>query len=289
MRNALLSAGLLTMVPAFGQNNGPDAPEVTFTYEAPTGFHVALSNSPGSNNAGNAYVEAILPAEATEDPYWRMQGYILYQFNSNELPEDLVAAIHDPTMARPVLGLDLDDDIEFAVDTYDPTGASTCGTWSWYLANTGLDMEFYAVMDPFTSASFVQGEEYCFLVLAFAYNPYHTDAECDTEDQMLLSSRRAIGALELHCVVADPFAGLAENEAGSVFQVYPNPATSELRLRFPDAGQRYLRILDARGAVCATRAVRSEEPVAVDGLAAGVYALEVTGTNGRAVQRITIE
>src|SRR5436190_4829274 len=112
MRRSLSFAALVLPIALSAQApNGPDAPDMVLLYD-PVGmeFTFVLSNSAGSNNYGESYNE--WTPDGTPDPYWRFQGYAIYQFRSPADADDsLHLVILDPLRARPVIMVDNADTI----------------------------------------------------------------------------------------------------------------------------------------------------------------------------------
>ena len=81
-------------------------------------------------------------------------------------------------------------------------------------------------------------------------------------------------------------AGRAAETLG--FEVYPNPATSELRLRFPPgAAPTCLRLCDAQGRL--VRAFADARSLPLPGLPAGLYVLRATLAGREVSRRVAVE
>ncbi|MBK7101874.1 MAG: S8 family peptidase [Flavobacteriales bacterium] len=80
---------------------------------------------------------------------------------------------------------------------------------------------------------------------------------------------------------------VAEAESNS-FALYPNPATTELRIAFNGIAARRLEVVDITGRIVKTEAIAVGTPnieISIAHLAQGTYSLRVTGTNGGHTQR----
>lgn len=292
-RTLPLLAVLLAAHPLSAQNVGPDAPDFSVSYDAGfQDFFFLVSDPATSNNYQQGYVEEILPAEASPDPYWRFQGYLLFQFVNSEAAEgDLLHNIHDPALARPVLGLDRNDGITDLMESFHFSDAQPCMHREWVFADSGLNNGFAAVMDPFTNAPYVEGNTYCFLVVAVGANIYHEDDACGQEDQIIFSSRSATGGpLMPQCVLAGTV-GVAEVPGtADGFTAFPNPAHGVVQVRFSGDAARSLQVIDAQGRLCRTQAVRSGDAVDTAQLSPGVYRMVLTdGVGRRSARTIAVE
>src|SRR5688572_12357642 len=125
MRRTLTLIPLVVPFALSAQVVGPDAPDMSITYDAEVGeFTFALSNSPGSNNYGEGYSE--WTDDQTPDPYWRFQGYVIYQFRSPaEADDSLHLVILDTARVKPVLIVDKADTIFIMLHNLYTTGPDT--------------------------------------------------------------------------------------------------------------------------------------------------------------------
>ncbi len=164
-----------------GEYTGPDAPDmVGIPLDQKIVFH--LSNDPDfSNNADLDFVEEVqnLPDE-TEDSLYRFEGYLVYQLDNPDVPLDF-KNLTDPNLARVVFQADLRNDVREAYNWYteiDPFSGDTI-----YFpvqitegANEGLRHSFVVEEDAFAlpgdDPALVNGDNYYFTVIAYAYNNF---------------------------------------------------------------------------------------------------------------------
>lgn len=263
---------------------GPDAPDLSMGFIWDSGFTFALSNTPASNNYNEMYVEQIIPAESSPDPYWRFQGYAVMQFASPADADDSLAwVVQDVVRARPVRITDLSDGVSEMDMVVDPSGPADCIPVTWVLLNSGIDFTLEAALDVFTGQPYDPYTEYCFTALALGYNPYHIDTDCNEPQQVIMSSRSASGALVAHCVTG---AAVGVNELSAVaLQIGPLPADESLRLSgIAEAGSR-IRVMDAAGAIVHEGSVRDGDALSVADWTEGFYVLQLTTADVGQVSR----
>ena len=80
----------------------------------------------------------------------------------------------------------------------------------------------------------------------------------------------------------DPFAGIAEPVTTGM-EIFPNPATDEVRMRFTGAMPQTIQLLDATGRQVSAERYRMEGTIPVHGLADGLYVLRALDIHGRAL------
>lgn len=283
MRNIAAFVALVAAFPLAAQfvPNGPDAPDVVVAFDTELmQFSFTLSNTPASNNYVEGYVE--WTDDATPDPYWRFQGYAVYQLRSPlDADDSLALVIHDPARALPVILVDKADTISSMLDNVYTAALDSCTPVTFVLDNAGLSGDYSNSFDPFTFLGYDPGGIYCFVAVAFAYNPYHE--RCDTLQQVLHSKRSPSGALQSYCIDLARV-GMAEQEVASVV-IAPVPASSSFTLRGP-AGARYgLRCMSALGTVVMEGTVVSGEAIDVSDKAPGLYHIMLTDQRGHTICR----
>lgn len=276
--SALLVLAIPLLAPAQG-NQGPDAPLVTITYAAGTGFTFSLSNPITSTNYMEMYAETISPPEATPDPVWRFQGYVITQFASEADMDDSVhLVVLDPDRARPAMIVDLSDTVTQV--TYNTiNGSDSCASMTWVLANAGTSSALSVSIDPFTLAPYHEDSTYCFLVQAFATNPYHLHPTCGTPEQIIVGWQSPIGVPWYGCV-SSATVGVQEPSA-PVVVIGPQPTADRLSISFPQGGTIQLRCFDSRGRIVHDRGFAGSTELDVRRWAAGTYALLLTGQDGK--------
>lgn len=290
MRNTtlLLTAMLLLSVQA-QTSNGPDAPDLTVTWNG-TGFDMVLTNPPGSNNVNESYIEQVLPAPAgSPDPFWRFQGYMVFQLASPALQDSLAYRFAQPANAKAVVVTDLQDGISSLQYDLDLGGADSCFLVTWTLPNAGLQTSFTVIEDPFTQQPYLPDSTYCFLATAFASTPVHFDTECSHVRTLLFSRNSAQGSLQATCL--SPITQAITSPGTSGFTVWPVPASDVVHVSGVEAGAEWV-LTDGLG-----RFVRSGPgtggrevfTLGLHGLASGTYHLTIDVPQGRRVFRLMVE
>lgn len=286
MRNIAAFAALVVAFPLAAQfvPNGPDAPDMTIAFDPEQmQFSFTLSNTPASNNYVEGYVE--WTDDATPDPYWRFQGYAVYQFRSPQDADDsLSLVIHDPARALPVILVDKADTISSMLDNVYTATLDSCTPVTFVLDNAGLTGDYTNSFDPFSFLGYDPGGIYCFVAVAFAYNHYHE--RCDTLQQVLHSKRSPFGALQSYCIDLARV-GIAEHALADV-TLSPVSAVDHFTVNGP-AGARYaMRFLSALGNVVMERTIMTGEAIDVSDKAPGLYHIMLTDQRGRAIGRTLV-
>lgn len=234
MRNALLTASIAIGPLASAQfvPNGPDAPEVSLMWN--DGWSFTLENPLSSNNYAGGYMELIPELESTDDPFWRFQGYLIFQVvdTFNTYTDDAF----DPALARLVGSSDLDDGITELtgvrhmqlLDEDGNTVFETCYYEHVIGADAGISFTYAVQEDAFTGAPLTETSNACYVAYAYASNPYMTSAACGGADELLLSKRASLGAMGLECV-GEAYMGFAD-PGGTHISIGPNPCLGEFRL-----------------------------------------------------------
>lgn len=290
MRTITLLFGLLPAVLQAQPTTslGPDAPDLSLGFVWDSGFTFTLSNPATSNNFNEQYVEAIVPAESSPDPYWRFQGYAVMQFATPADADDSIAwVVRDVSRARPVRITDLADGVAEMDMVIDPSGPVDCIPLTWVLLNNGIDFTLDAALDVFTGQPYDPFTEYCFTALAFGYNPYHIDVDCSEPHQVIMSSRAPSGSLVARCVTGASV-GVNEHMAMAV-QIGPVPADESLRLRGIPSGASRMHVVDASGALVHEGSIRDGDALDVANWTEGFYVLQlITADGGQASRRFVV-
>lgn len=285
MRYTLTLLSLAVAFPLIAQptNQGPDAPDVSITYDTGTGFTFTLSNPIASNNASEQYAEMIIPPQMSPDSFWRFQGYAIFQFESAaEADDSLHLVIRDAYRVRPLFVVDVADGVS-QVSFRGIQGADSCAPMMWFLDNTGTQPVVSAFLDAYTQAPFLEDSTYCFLAVAFATNPYHNHPDCGSSDQVLFSKRTPFGALQSQCVVATPV-GIAELEQVQV-TLTPQPASHTMTIATEKAWPFRVRCINAKGALVHETTVTGRADIDVSGWADGYYGMLLTEEHGHTARR----
>lgn len=248
MRHLVIVSLLLPITTLAQMPDGPDAPDMSISYADGEGFSFALSNTIASNNHQEMYVEQIIPGTGLDDPYWRFQGYVIYQFATpGDADDSLVFVLRDPLRARPMMIVDVADGVQLANLLVNPNGTNPCTQAMWYLLDQGIPPELIVPMDPWTLEPHSPNTEYCFAALAFAYNAQYIEPDCGLESELYFSKKSAGGPLHVQCVIGAEV-GLSEAWLNPLTWG-PVPAGDELRLNGLPNGITHVRCVNALGAV----------------------------------------
>jgi len=89
----------------------------------------------------------------------------------------------------------------------------------------------------------------------------------------------------------DPFASVPETTSANTMELFPNPATDEVRMRFTGVAPRTVQLLDATGRTVYDERFRADGAIFVGDLAEGLYVVRALDTYGRALaqQRLIVQ
>ena len=155
--------------------NGPDAPDVE-VIELDRELVLNLSNGSTSNNFLEGYVEfdplIISPPGESWDPFYRFQGYKLYQLAS---PSVSVTDLENPDLARLVHQSDVLDEVESLVNyDFDAAIGANVPTLEVSASNEGISHSVSITEDKFAigDKKLVNNKTYYFMAVAYGYNQY---------------------------------------------------------------------------------------------------------------------
>ena len=155
--------------------NGPDAPDVE-VIELDKELVLNLSNGSTSNNFLEAYVEfdplIISPPGESWDPFYRFQGYQLYQLAS---PSVSVTDLENADLARLVHQSDVLDEVESLVNyDFDAAIGANVPTLEVSASNEGISHSVSITEDKFAigDKKLVNNKTYYFMAVAYGYNQY---------------------------------------------------------------------------------------------------------------------
>ena len=170
--------------------NGPDAPDVDVV-ELDRELVLNLSNGSTSNNFLEEYIEfdplIISPPGENWDPYYRFQGYQLYQLAS---PSVSVTDLDNPDLARLVHQSDIDDEVESLVNyEFEASIGANVPTLEVSASNTGISHSISITEDRFAleNKQLVNNKTYYFMAIAYGYNQYK---EYDPNDAYKLDGQQ---------------------------------------------------------------------------------------------------
>ncbi len=195
--------------------DGPHAPDLAIQ-EMNNGLILTLSNSSASNNYGEKYMEfdPFIVADSTADKFYRFQGYLIYQLQSNEVS---TSDLEDPTKARLVAQCDKKDGIGRLVNfEFDEDLQASIPVEKVDGANEGIKHSFVVTEDQFAFGDrrLVNFKSYYYMAVSYAHNNYKTylpdqGANIDGQKLPFLGSRKAsIG--EVKVMVGIPHNPVAE-------------------------------------------------------------------------------
>ena len=284
-RTLTLFVLLVSMVSAAQPPVGPDAPSVSITYDG-TAMHFTLSNPPGSNNESGMYYEGFVPVDPTPDPFWRFQGYVVFELSPAD-DDSLLTIIHDQSRAPALVYTDIIDAISLPYINL-IFGTDSCYSDQWILPNDGPTMTMSSYSSFITGDPWHPDSTYCFLALAFATTPHYIDPDCGTEQTVLFSRQSPFGALQVQCVTPATV-GMTE-EVNAPMRIWPNPTTDVLHVRTPTADTWQATCIDAQGRTVLQQRINVVDVIAVKDLPAGIYQIVLRADDGRVMNgRFVVE
>jgi len=205
------------------QVTGPNAPDVNITYisSMSPGFSFDLNNPTSSNNYNESYLEFDANIDiAAQDQFWRFQGYLVFQLLNDSID---IYETFDQNYSRLAAVVDISDTVTSINLILD-----SCVSTPLVLENSGTINNFIVSYDAFTASPFIENEEYCFRVLAFAKNSFSQDTICGISDYALFGHTTGNGmSVPSNCVIASESAGLSEQDFG-IIDINPNPTLGSL-------------------------------------------------------------
>ncbi|MBH83690.1 MAG: hypothetical protein CMP70_03325 [Flavobacteriales bacterium] len=155
--------------------NGPDAPDVSIV-ELDQELVLNLSNGPTSNNFLEQYTEfdplIISPPGQSWDPYFRFQGYQLYQLASVSVS---VTDLDNPDLARLVYQCDIEDTVLNLINyNFDVSIGANVPTLQVEASNNGIQHSVSITEDQFAlqNKKLVNNQAYYFMSVAYGHNKY---------------------------------------------------------------------------------------------------------------------
>ncbi|SDJ77173.1 hypothetical protein SAMN05421823_10173 [Catalinimonas alkaloidigena] len=179
--NALLAADDLAQR-LFDRNfeflDGPNAPDLAITELdqeliitiTPDTFSIVPGGPQVTTESYVEYDNATANIPGVEDPYYRFQGYRLYQLRDNTVS---TSEVNDATKARLVLQADLRDDITTLINyEFDPTVGQEVPVLKVSGENNGLARTVRITQDLFASgeSQLVNYKRYYYTIVAYAAN-----------------------------------------------------------------------------------------------------------------------
>lgn len=259
---------------------------MSITYDG-TAMHFTLSNPLGSNNENNMYYEGFTPVDATPDPFWRFQGYAVFELSPADSDDGLRTIIHDYSRAPALVHTDIADAISLPHFNL-IFGVDSCYSDQWILHNTGLTMTMSAPTSFITGDPWDPDSTYCFLAMAFATTPHYVDPHCGTEETMLFSRQSPFGALQVQCVTPATV-GVAE-QVNAPMRIWPNPVTDVLHVRAPGGSIWQAICVDAQGRAVLQQRINAEDVITVEVLSTGIHHIVLRADDGRVMsERFVVE
>lgn len=265
---------------------GPHAPAMAIVYDG-TAMYFTLSNPPGSNNENGMYAEAFEPTEPTPDPFWRFQGYVVYQLSPADADDNPTLVVRDLERVSMIGYTDIVDDVLSAWNNF-ILGADSCFSGEWIFDNDGPIMMMGSSISSLTGLAWHPDSIYCFLAMAFATTPHFMDPDCGTPQTMLFSKQGPFGPLQVQCVTPATV-GMAE-QMGARMRIWPNPVADVLHVRTPTPSSWRATCTDAQGRTVLQQRIFTEDVIPVSGLAGGVYHLMLRADDGSTIsERFVVE
>jgi hypothetical protein len=157
--------------------NGPDAPDIEVV-ELDQELVFNFSNGSTSNNFLEQYIEfdplIISPEGENWDPFYRFQGYQLYQIVA---PYVSVTDLDNPDLARLVFQSDIEDSVANLVNyNFDVSIDANIPTLEVSASNNGITHSISITEDEFASGNslLVNHQQYYYMAVAYGHNDYKT-------------------------------------------------------------------------------------------------------------------
>ena len=164
--------------------DGPTAPDLTIR-EMDRKFIFYISNSPNSNNYQEGYEEfdpnIIQPLPGSEtseegpvpsDPYYRFEGYQIFQVTSDEVGPD---ELNNPDKARLIAQFDVKNGVSKLVNyNFDDEIGGNVPVIEVVGNDNGISHSFVVQQDAFATGDvqLINNKHYYYFALAYAYNNY---------------------------------------------------------------------------------------------------------------------
>jgi len=194
--------------------DGPDAPEL-LAQELNKTLIIYLKNLKSSNNATEEYKEEDVTITALNndttnyDPYYRFQGYQIFQLASDEVS---LSELDNPDKARIVAQCDLKDDIESLVNFYyDDNLGGNVPIMKVEAENEGIRHTFELREDAFATGDkrLINNKKYYYTAIAYAHNNFKNYTQdpagnggLDGQKLRYLSGRKsAVGPIKIHTLM----------------------------------------------------------------------------------------
>jgi hypothetical protein len=276
-RTLALSALLVPLVSVAQTPAGPDAPTMAITYDG-TSLQFTLSNPQGSNNENGMYAEEFTPVDPTPDPFWRFQGYVIYELAQADADDSLTLVVQDLLRAQAIGWTDVTDGVLSAWNNFILDGDS-CVSGNWDFDNNGPITVMESVVSAITGEAWHPDSTYCFAAMAFATTPHYVDPDCGTEQNMLFSRQSPFGALQAQCIT--PATVGVPELVNAPMRIWPSPVTDVLHVRAPAAGSWQATCLDAQGRIVRQQRINDEDVIPVQDLSVGIYQIVLRADDGR--------
>lgn len=201
---------MTTTVNSQAYMDGPHGPQAYYSY-SPSGFEFTLYNPPSSNNYMDQYAEMNQYwVTSAPDSIFYFQGYLIYQITSiSDYSQEFAnnyfvqeQALSNTNYFRLVAQSDINDSLtDFTNHFYDST-LMQCNSVNVIsnAANNGITHNYTIFEDAFTGQPFQAGNQYCFLFLAYAANPFYQDTACFDLRPVKLSRMGVTGSLFKICL-----------------------------------------------------------------------------------------
>ena len=157
--------------------NGPDAPDLEVV-ELDQELVFNFSNGSTSNNFLEQYIELdpliISPLGENWDPFFRFQGYQLYQLLA---PYVSVTDLDNPDLARLVFQSDVEDSVANLINyNFDVSIGGNVPLLEVSASNNGISHSVSITEDEFASGNplLINHQQYYFMAVAYGHNDYKT-------------------------------------------------------------------------------------------------------------------
>lgn len=291
MKHLLLFTLALCAVSANAQSllGGPNGPEVAlWSQPSPPAIVLELSNPVTSNNAGEAYseIDATVPAGEGE---FSFQGYLVYQVADANVG---IMDRHDIAKARIVAQSDRTDGVANLQNSVFDSATSNC-VWTYEVAgdDLGIDNSPAPAWDAFNNTALVEGQEYCYMVVAYAYGPNYKAPGCPDGAPFLLGKNGpAGGAIQPECIVFAGATGIEVAQEPASIRIAPNPAAGRVQVSTSNGSTTAISIIDLTGKTVLKGLPSANHTIDLSSWSPGLYFVRATDAAGQqTTQKLLIQ
>jgi len=99
---------------------------------------------------------------------------------------------------------------------------------------------------------------------------------------IMMSDANGCTTMDTICVIEDPCLGIVESN-GNTLLIYPNPASTFIRIQHNSSDKVPVEIIDLTGKVCISREVENNGELNITSLAEGIYTVRINGSTQKLI------